>query len=238
MKETILKYWWVQVVILAVLETLNICVGQTRIFWNDLTFVLCALTFLTIIISWVYLLRNREWWQFIVSFLTSVIISAAFLMITWFQAMFYPHNDPFGEKHPIPEGLECSIPFEYGESAAAHIDSLDTGSYLQIWNDFQGGMYKYDFYYGTIPAGEIYLKCYEVTGNIPLSVDRIPQESRVPVEESSIFTQMVSKQSFTIFEGDWKDYYAARIEVWHKDAQTQQERKLCEKVYRVEGWMR
>lgn len=46
------------------------------------------------------------------------------------------------------------------------------------------------------------------------------------------------QQEFTIYEGDWGDYYAARIEVWHKDAQTGMERKLMEKVYRVEGWMR
>ena len=43
---------------------------------------------------------------------------------------------------------------------------------------------------------------------------------------------------FTIYEGDWEDYYAARIEVWHKDASTQKETKLLEKVYRVDGWMR
>ena len=34
------------------------------------------------------------------------------------------------------------------------------------------------------------------------------------------------------------DYYAARIEVWHRNAETKQEMKLLEKVYRVEGWMR
>ena len=33
-------------------------------------------------------------------------------------------------------------------------------------------------------------------------------------------------------------YYAAKIEVWHKDAKTGRETKLMEKVYRVEGWMR
>lgn len=47
-----------------------------------------------------------------------------------------------------------------------------------------------------------------------------------------------SRKRFTIYEGDWGDYYAARIEVWHKDAATGEETKLCEKTYRVEGWMR
>ena len=117
-------------------------------------------------------------------------------------------------------------------------DSLNTDSYLQIQNDYQGGIYLYDFYYGALPAGEIYLKCYEVTENLPLSEERILEASKVSIERSTSFTQLVSKQKFTIFEGEWGDYYAARIEVWHRNADTQQEQKLYEKVYRVEGWMR
>ena len=239
MKETILKYWWAQVVMLSVFEILSICVELTScVFWADLVFVLCAVTFLTIMISWVYLLRNRKWWQCIVSFLTSTIISAVYLLALGFTIMFYPHNDEFGKKHPIPEGLEYSIPSDYGKIAVAHADSLDTDSYLRIWNDHQGGMYKYDFYYGALPAGDIYLKCFEVTENKPLSADSILQATMVSIENSSTFAQIVSKQPFTIFEGDWGEYYAARIEVWHKDAATRQEQKLYEKIYRVEGWMR
>lgn len=49
MKETILKYWWVQVVMLSVFEIMSICVELTScVFWADLVFALCALTFLTI----------------------------------------------------------------------------------------------------------------------------------------------------------------------------------------------
>ena len=239
MKKLLLKYWWVQVVVLTVFEILSIGVYMTScVFWADLVSVLCTLIFLSIIISWVFLLKNRKWWQCIVSFLTSIIITTAFLLISCFLTLHFPHSDPFGEKHPIPEGLEYSIPFDYGKSAVAHADSLETETYLHIWDDYQGGIYKYDFYYGALPAGEIYLKCYEVTDNILLSADRILQASRVPIVESSAFTQIVSQQPFTIYEGDWEDYYAARIEVWHKDAATQLERKLYEKIYRVEGWMR
>ena len=52
------------------------------------------------------------------------------------------------------------------------------------------------------------------------------------------FGLVADKQQFSIYEGDWGDYYAARIEVWHKDASTGVETKLLEKTYRVEGWMR
>ena len=55
---------------------------------------------------------------------------------------------------------------------------------------------------------------------------------------STSFSKLVDKKEFTIYEGDWEDYYAARIEVWHYDKATGKEKKLVEKIYRVEGWMR
>ncbi len=52
------------------------------------------------------------------------------------------------------------------------------------------------------------------------------------------FSKIVDKQKFTIYEGDWGDYYAVRVEVWHRDASTKNETKLLEKIYHMEGWMR
>ena len=77
-----------------------------------------------------------------------------------------------------------------------------------------------------------------MTENIPLSEDRLEERSRVEIDSTTSFTKLVNKQEFTIYEGDWEDYYAARVEVWYRNAATKQERKLLEKVYRVEGWMR
>ena len=108
---------------------------------------------------------------------------------------------------------------------------------MQIWNDFQGGSHKYDFYYACLEPGKVYLRCYEVTSNTPLSEDRLIEQSRVKISPKRQFGKIVNKLSFTIYEGDWDDYYAARIEVWFKNSETNKESKLMEKVYRVEGWM-
>lgn len=185
-----------------------------------------------------YLLKSRKWWQFVGSFLISLIITSISALVSLFLVMYYPLNDPFGETHPIPQDMEFNIPLDMESHDNPVADSLNTDSYLQIRNDFQGGIYLYDFYYGALPAGDIYLKCFEVTENIPLSADRIIEESKVSTEGTSSFAQLVSRKRFTIYEGDWGDYYAARIEVWHKEAATGEETKLCEKPYRVEGWMR
>ena len=96
----------------------------------------------------------------------------------------------------------------------------------------------YDLYYTALPAGDIYIRCYEATKNIPLSEESILRESRLTINATTSFTPLVNKKRFTIYEGDWDDYYAARIEGWHKDECTQKETKLLEKVYRVDGYMR
>jgi len=118
------------------------------------------------------------------------------------------------------------------------VNPHDVNTYLSIRNGMQGGIYTYDFYYGPLPAGEIFLRCFEVTENIPLSEDRLTRSSKVKINRTKSFSKLVNEQQFTIYEGVWKDYYAARIEVWFKNAATQEEKKLVEKVYRVEGWQR
>jgi hypothetical protein len=146
--------------------------------------------------------------------------------------------DGFGKDHPIPEGLEYNKPLSLESNKIEVVDSLDHKTYLQIWNDSQGGLYKYDFYYGSLGPGEVFLRCFEATSNTPLSEDRLIEQSRVKISPQKQFGKVVNKQSFTIYEGDWEDYYAARIEVWFKSSETNKESKLMEKVYRVEGWMR
>lgn len=239
MKKILLKYWWALIVLLVIFAV----VFDLLIFTSYdilLTIVLGIMLLLCvgIAISWVYLIKNKKWRESIVSFICSMVIIIAFTFISAIMALYGPLTDNFGKNHSIPEGQDYSIPYEMEFRQMESADSLNIDSYLQIQNDIQGGMYLYDFYYGALPAGEIYLKCYEVTENLPLSEERILEASKVSIERSTSFTQLVSRQRFTIFEGEWGDYYAARIEVWHRDADTQQEQKLYEKVYRVEGWMR
>ncbi|MBQ6204964.1 MAG: hypothetical protein IJK46_12840 [Prevotella sp.] len=160
------------------------------------------------------------------------------LMLSLMVLFTISGSDGFGKDHPIPDGQECNIPLVEDSCSTTPVDSLDSNTCLIIWNDIQGGMYKYDFYYNPLPAGEIFLRCFEVTENIPLSEDRLEERSKVHIDSTTTFTKLVNKQAFTIYEGDWGDYYAARVEVWYRNATTKQERKLLEKVYRVEGWMR
>lgn len=185
--------------------------------------------------SWIILIINHRWWKFFISLLITIVEICALGGLLLFSTT---SQDGFGKDHPIPDDLKYNLPLEDDSCSITPVDSLDSNTYLNIWNDIQGGMYKYDFYYRPLPTGEIFLRCYEATENIPLSKDQLEVSSKVKIDSTTSFKKLVNKQKFTIYEGDWEDYYAARVEVWYRNASTKQERKLLEKVYRVEGWMR
>ena len=143
----------------------------------------------------------------------------------------------FALEHSIPEGLPHYKPKKYEADLTEGVDSLDETTYLQVRNGSQGGIYEYSFFYPKLPEGTICLQCYEVTKNLPLSSERLRRASRYEVNGTDHFACLVDSKRFTIYEGDWGSYDAARIEVWFRDKQGN-ERKLLEKIYAVEGWMR
>lgn len=143
----------------------------------------------------------------------------------------------FAEEHPIPKGLTYDKPKLIGEDIEKSVNPLDSATFLQVRDGFQGGIYEYSFFYPELPEGTIWLECYEVTENLRLSGSRIKQASSQEVNGTKQFACLVKDKQFTIYEGDWGDCYAARIEVWFQDKQGRK-RKLLEKVYGVQGWMR
>ena len=173
----------------------------------------------------------------------------------------------YAASHPIPEGLEYNIPLQeirvvdgdtvvpvlgieirgtdtmyYRKGWQKHtpptIDKENEQTWLQIWNSFQGGIYNYSFYYPELLSGTIYLRCFEVSKNEELSAKRLKQATSVDFHGHNKFGKIVDMQRFTIYEGDWGEYYAVRVEVWYHDPVKKEERMLMSKIYRMEGWMR
>lgn len=235
MKKWIIKFWYLLPILLIVfLLMLWVSFTKEPTIWENVVFVLLLLTGIALFASWIFLANNKQWWKAIISFLVTAVITFILGVPLCMFAVYAP--DGFGKAHPIPDGLVYELPLAEDSCLTEPIDSLDINAYLILRGDY--GVYFYDFYYGPLPAGEIYLKCYEVTENIPLSESSIEESSKVMIEPTTSFAKLVDKQRFSIFEGDYGDYYAARIEVWYKNAATNEEKKLAEKVYRVEGWMR
>ena len=97
---------------------------------------------------------------------------------------------------------------------------------------------NYSFYYPELLSGTIYLRCFEVSKNEELSARRIKESTSVDFHGHNKFGKIVDMQRFTIYEGDWGEYYAVRVEVWYHDPVKKEERMLMSKIYRMEGWMR
>ena len=205
---------------------------------EELLGVLTILCLVTGVVALVGLAMRKEMRTFAIVLFTGGVLFVLSLLFIGVAGMTAP--DKFASTHPIPKGMTCFLPADEGDSPL--VDEAEPMTYLQLWNHCQGGIYKYDFYYPALPAGTVFLRCYEAGKNVPLSEEDSGRSLSVvtqvghPATEG--FGQLVSRRSFTIYEGDWQDYYAARVEVWHTDSLTGESRKLMEKIYRVEGWMR
>ncbi len=110
---------------------------------------------------------------------------------------------------------------------------------LELRNSFQPGLYDSIIWVNAGEPGRIYLKAFEATKGTALSGDRLGGDSSEWVgwsndSEESFF----SNTHFMIYEGDWGKPYAARFEVWFVPDSGGPERKLIEKVFKIEGWQR
>ena len=149
--------------------------------------------------------------------------------------------DPYAFSHPIPEGIAYNIPIEIDlESdicSLRHeaVNESDTTTWLQVSTAFIG-CFAYTFYYHDLPAGDIFLRCYEAGTNDPLSADKIEHSTLSPTYAENAFCCQVSDKHFVIYEGAPMQYYVARFEVWYRSAETHQEQKLLDKLYRVDGY--
>lgn len=256
------RYWWtIQIGLLIATIALACAIWFDTADWAETAAVVIWLLFFPLgAASLILLIVNRKWGAFLLSLAVSgvmAIASVSVIGVLYFadavRSMGTEEVDDFAAKHPIPEGLEYSIPLGHlmpdgtemdmewpkrSTPVEPDIDRTDRESWLQIWNSYQGGIYCYDFYYPALPEGTIYLKCYEAGKNKRLSADWLGKDTSVPHKATKSFSKLVDRQQFTIYEGDWGEYYAVRVEVWHKDKRTHKDTKLMEKTYRMEGWMR
>ena len=243
----IVRFWW-----LLPLATILFSIASSFASdWNiTIMLIFCGLATIILLLqllAFVTLLIEKRWWRAVGAFFSGALSFIFFVGIPIVNMFFFFFPDDFGKKHVIPEGMEMNIPITDANCSwnatdgftftPVDIDSTDSNSWLQIWNGEQGGIYHYAFYWPALSDGEIYLRCFEATKNTELSASRLKPRTTVRVFGHNEFGQVVPPTEFTIYEGDWEDYYAVRVEVWHKPTGGEPH-KLMEKIYRMEGWMR
>lgn len=106
-------------------------------------------------------------------------------------------------------------------------------------NGSQPGIYNLTLRINPGEPGTVYLKAYEYTKGTCLSEDRLREESNERVGWSkNLAEKFLYENLFTIYEGDWGKPYAARLEVWFAPDAGGPERKLVERICKIEGWQR
>lgn len=233
----LMKYWWIQLLLLfALLAATWICMknGIILLYWLEIVMLFWVILLFIMAVAAFFQKRYRLFWGILGYGVGMVCCYVLFYFLVMMEVAFGQDKDPFGRKHPIPVGLEYNEPLKSRDSVS--VDSCDRATYLQVREGGQPGIYRYDFYASHISGGTVFLKCFEVTGNVPLSVRSVKERTAVDVDACGCFTKICDDVKFTIYEGVWGEPYAVRVEVWLHDGI--REHKLMEKIYKMEGWMR
>ncbi len=110
---------------------------------------------------------------------------------------------------------------------------------LDLLESFQPGIYDVVIRANPGEPGLVYLKAWEITKNQPLSARRLEERSSEWIGWSDVPEErFLSVSNITIYEGDWGQYYGARFEAWFRPDSGAPERKLVERNFKIEGWMR
>jgi hypothetical protein len=110
---------------------------------------------------------------------------------------------------------------------------------FELYNSFQPGMYDSYIWVNPGEPGMAYLKAFEITRDYQLTTTRLPERSNEWIGWSDDPDELCfSNTHFTIYEGDWDKPYAARFELWFVPDSGSPERRLLEKNFKIEGWMR
>lgn len=113
------------------------------------------------------------------------------------------------------------------------------GPPIRLLTGMQPGIYGVAYSLNPGGPGSVYLKAFEVTKGTPLSVYRLKEKSETRMTWSADPAERFgAKAGFTIYEGDWGKPYAARFEVWFRPDSGKAERKLAERIFKIEGWQR
>ena len=110
---------------------------------------------------------------------------------------------------------------------------------FQLYNLFQPGVFQYDVWIKSNQSGKVYLKAYEITQGTQLSAYELKNNASVKINNTNgVIEKFSTKNEFIIDEGDWGKPYGARVEIWFKPDNEENEKKITEKKYIIEGWQR
>ena len=168
---------------------------------------------------------------------TLIIGGVSFLFLS-LLLFLYPF-DFFADNLSVPKNMEFDKPIPLYQNDTVKSEKVDNADFI-LYDYMQSGIYKYDLYLNQIEKGKVYLKVYEITTNQILSEEDIESRSLIDVyNPTSELKKFELKDDFTVYEGNWDQFYGSRIEVWFRpNSKNSSERKIMTKKYIIQGWQR
>ena len=199
--------------------------------------ILFIASLLLLIISSIRIIIRRGW---IKTTLIILIISIGGIFGTKFfmdKVIATFQADGFADNLKIPKNIELNIPID--ENLRPDNRGLETKEIqdFELYQTELPGIYEFTIWTEKIEKGTVFLKAYEITNEYSLSASEIRQNSAIKISNPTIEIKEFGPSTFMIKEGDWGKFYAARFEVWFfPDNTSEGERKLMEKIYKIEGY--
>lgn len=163
---------------------------------------------------------------------TSKFISF-FLLLGTFFTFCWPRDLLFSNIGIAPN-IDYEEPIKLNET---QIDSLLNYQTSQDVFKLSGSLGIYTAYISTEikEPGIFYLKAFDAKGNIELSPNRISKQTETRIEEKGSHT---IEFRFTQYDGVWESFFIGRIELWFKPTSKENGKKLLEKNFKIDGWVR
>lgn len=168
---------------------------------------------------------------------TLIIGGISFLFLSLIL-LLYPF-DFFADNLIVPQDVRFDKPVSLYQNETEKSERVFNSDFI-LYDGFQPGIYKYDLYLNQIEKGKVYLKIFEISQNQILSEDDIENRSSINVyNPTQELKKFALKDDFTVYEGNWDQFYGSRIEVWFRpNSKRCPERKLMTKNYIIQGWER
>lgn len=224
--KTYFRTWWIPILTLIVffiLTTIGVLNGSRLVF--KIYPYLAIIIYISIVSSSLII----KWYLAVAQLFIAVFIVLIFYFI------FEPSDILFSNLE-IPSNIEYKHPIELQtrNSADSILSLKKNDSEFIIANYGRPGIYKSFIFINPKESGTIFLKAFEVVGNIELSRYRLRKRSKINVKQND---NKAYSQEFTIYEGVWGHKYVARFELWFISENRQKEYKLSEELFLIEGWI-
>ncbi|EDP94847.1 hypothetical protein U8527_08005 [Kordia algicida OT-1] len=247
LKKYIFQKWWFPILLFLISSLFfMMLLASTKKILLFISDYFLLFTFILLLIAGFWQLFRGKWYLGLLQLGALFVGFVILVFVSTFMMMFGPDTDTFADNLKLPENVKLAYPTDVNMRVnfeRIRLDSMQNNVpkeiSFQLYNSFQPGLYEYDLWLKSNESGTIFLKAFEITQEIELSVPRLQKRSSISISNTNgKIKKFGTVDNFTIYEGDWGKPYGARFEVWFTPDDGNKSRKLYEKNYVIEGWMR